>query len=388
MTLDLALSGFGLAAWLYLLLARGGFWRADIHDEVGIPHAPATWPSVVAVVPARNEVDVIAKSLSSLLNQGYSIPLKVVLVDDQSDDGTTDAARTAAEEADASDRLTILRGEPLPQGWTGKLWAMKQGVAQASLDAEPPRYVLLTDADIAYEPDVIHRLVARAEAGTLALTSLMVKLRCDSLAERALIPAFVFFFQMLYPFAWVNRRDSTIAAAAGGCMLVRRDALEAAGGIEAIRSSLIDDCALGRSMKKQGAIWLGLTGSVHSLRPYPGLEDIRRMVSRSAYDQLNYSPRLLLGTVAGMLLTYLLPPLFSIFGTGLAQAIGALTWGLMALAFSPIVRFYRLPHLWAAALPVIAALYMVFTLNSAVQHWRGRGGLWKGRVQARRAEVS
>jgi len=179
-----------------------------------------------------------------------------------------------------------------------------------------------------------------------------------------------------------------MAAAAGGCMLVRRDALEAAGGIEAIRSSLIDDCALGRSMKKQGPIWLGLTGSVHSLRPYPGLGDIRRMVSRSAYDQLNYSPLLLAGAVAAMLLTYLLPPFFAIFGAGFAQAIGAVTWGLMALAFLPIVRFYRLSPLWAAALPVIAALYMVFTLDSAVQHWRGRGGLWKGRVQARRTEVS
>jgi hopene-associated glycosyltransferase HpnB len=388
MTVKLALSGFGLAAWLYLLLARGGFWRADIREEADVPHDPAEWPSVIAVVPARNEADVIANSLSSLLNQDNSEPLKVFLVDDQSDDGTKDAARTAAEEVGASDRLTILNGELLPQGWTGKLWAMKQGVAQASSLAEPPRYLLLTDADIAYEPDVIRRLVARAEAGSLMLTSLMVKLRCESLAERALIPAFVFFFQMLYPFAWTNRRGSTMAAAAGGCMLVRRDALEAAGGIEAIRSSLIDDCALGRIMKKRGPIWLGLTESVHSLRPYPGLGDIRRMVSRSAYDQLNYSPLLLAGTVAGMLLTYLLPPLFAIFGAGVAQAIGALTWGLMSLAFLPIVRFYRLSPFWAAALPVIATLYMVFTLDSAVQHWRGRGGLWKGRVQARRAEVS
>ncbi len=388
MTVELALSGFGLAAWLYLILARGGFWRADIRDEVGVPPTPAEWPSVIAVVPARNEADVIATSLSSLLNQDYAKPLKVILVDDQSNDGTADAARAAAEKTGASDRLTILRGEPLPQGWTGKLWAMKQGAAQASSVAELPRYLLLTDADIAYEPNVIRRLVARAEAGSLVLTSLMVKLRCESLAERALIPAFVFFFQMLYPFAWTNRRDSTMAAAAGGCMLVRRDALEAAGGMEAIRSSLIDDCALGRSMKKQGPIWLGLTDSVHSLRPYPGLGDIRRMVSRSAYDQLNYSPLLLAGTVAGMLLTYLLPPLIAIFGTGIAQAIGALTWGLMSLAFLPIVRFYRLSPLRAASLPVVAAFYMVFTLNSAVQHWRGRGGLWKGRVQARRAEAS
>ena len=388
MTVDLALSGFDLAAWLYLLFARGGFWRADIRDDDGTSFAPAEWCSVIAVVPARNEAKIIANSLSSLLNQDYATPLKVILVDDQSDDGTADAARAAAERAGGSDRLTILRGEPLPQVWTGKLWAMKQGVAQASSLADPPHYLLLTDADIAYEPDVIRRLVSRAEAGSLVLTSLMVKLRCESLAERALIPAFVFFFQMLYPFAWTNRHDSKMAAAAGGCMLVRRDALEAAGGIEAIRSSLIDDCALGRSMKRQGPIWLGLTDSVHSLRPYPGLGDIRRMVSRSAYDQLNYSPLQLAGAVAGMLLTYLLPPLFAIFGSGLAQAMGAVTWGLMAFAFLPIVRFYRLSPLWAVALPVIAALYMVFTLDSAVQHWRGRGGLWKGRVQARRAEAS
>ena len=388
MTVELALSGLGLAAWLYLLLARGGFWRANIREEDGVPTAPAEWPSVVGVVPARNEADVIAKSLSSLLNQDCTKSLKVILIDDQSDDGTADAARAAAEAASASDRLTILRGKPLPQGWTGKLWAMKQGVAQASSFAEPPRYLLLTDADIAYEPGVIRRLVARAEAGSLVLTSLMVKLRCESLAERALIPAFVFFFQMLYPFAWTNRRKSTMAAAAGGCMLVRRDALEAAGGIEAIRSSLIDDCALGRSMKKQGPIWLGLTDSVHSLRPYPRPGDIRRMVSRSAYDQLNYSSLLLAGAVFGMLITYMLPPLFAIFATGLAQVIGAATWGLMTFAFLPIVRFYRLSPLWAPALPVIGASYMVFTLDSAVQHWRGRGGLWKGRVQARRAEAS
>ena len=388
MTVELALRGFGLAAWLYLLLARGAFWRADIRDEEGVPPAPSEWPSVVAVVPARNEADVIAKSLSSLLNQDYPGPLRVILVDDQSDDGTAPTARAAAEAAGAGDRLIVLPGDPLPQGWTGKLWAMKQGVTRASALSEPPRYLLLTDADIAYEPGVIRRLAARAEAGSLVLTSLMVKLRCESLAERALIPAFVFFFQMLYPFAWVNRRDSAMAAAAGGCMLVRRDALEAAGGIEAIRSSLIDDCALGRSMKKQGPIWLGLTGSAHSLRPYPALGDIRRMVARSAYDQLNYSPLLLAGTVIGMLLTYLLPPLFAIFGASLAQVIGASTWGVMAFAFLPIVRFYRLPPLWAAALPVIAALYMVFTFDSALQHRRGRGGLWKGRVQARRAEAS
>jgi hopene-associated glycosyltransferase HpnB len=386
MTVAVILSGIGLAAWLYLLIARGGFWRADIRDDADASPAPKAWPAVAAVVPARNEADVIVKSLSSLLSQDY--PLHVILVDDQSDDGTAEVASNVAAALAAENRLTVLSGAPLPPGWTGKLWAMSQGVAHAASLPEPPRYLLLTDADIAYDPGVVRRLVARAEAGSLALTSLMVKLRCESLAERMLIPAFVFFFQMLYPFAWVNRRDHAMAAAAGGCMLARRDALEAAGGVAAIRASLIDDCAMGRAMKTQGPIWLGLTGSAHSLRPYPDFEDVRRMVARSAYDQLNYSPLLLAGTILGMVLTYLLPPLFAIFGAGLPEAIGAAAFALMTIAFLPIVRFYRLSPLWAAALPVIATLYMAFTVDSAVQHWRGKGGFWKGRVQARRAEAS
>jgi hopene-associated glycosyltransferase HpnB len=386
MTVAAILSGIGLAAWLYLLVARGGFWRAGIRDDADQPAALREWPAVAAVVPARNEADVIAKSLSSLLAQDY--PLHVILVDDQSNDGTAEAARKSAAALSAQERLTVLSGAPLPPGWTGKLWAMHQGVAHATTLPEPPRYLLLTDADIAYDAGVVRRLVARGEAGSLALTSLMVKLRCESLAERMLIPAFVFFFQMLYPFAWVNRRDSAIAAAAGGCMLARRDALEAAGGVAAIRASLIDDCAMGRALKTQGPVWLGLTDSAHSLRPYPDFEDVRRMVARSAYDQLNYSPLLLVGTILGMLLTYLLPPLFAVFGDGLAQAIGAITFVLMTIAFLPIVRFYRLSPIWAAALPAIATLYMAFTVDSALQHWRGKGGLWKGRVQARRAEAS
>ncbi len=388
MTFETALSAVGLAAWLYLLAARGGFWRANVRDEADLAPDPAVWPSVAAVVPARNEADVIGANVTSLLTQDYPQPLAVILTDDQSDDGTAEAARSAANAAGALERLTVLSGKPLPPGWTGKLWAQKQGVEQARSLAQSPRYLLLTDADIAYGKGVVRRLVARAEARGLVLASLMVELRCESLAERMLIPAFVFFFQMLYPFAWVNRKDSAMAAAAGGCMLVRADALEAAGGIEAIRSSLIDDCALGRSMKRQGPIWLGLTGSVHSLRPYPGFGDIRRMVARSAYDQLHYSPLLLAGTVIGMTLTYLMPPLLAVLGTGLAQAGGALTWALMTAAFYPIVRFYKLSPLWAVALPAIGGCYMLFTLDSALQHWRGKGGFWKGRVQGARAEAS
>ena len=388
MTFELAVSVVGLAAWLYLLTARGGFWRADIRDEEDLAPAPAAWPSVAAVVPARNEADVVAASVTSLLAQDYPEPVPIFLTDDQSDDGTAEAARTAARAAGAADRVSVLPGMPLPAGWTGKLWAQSQGVAQAKSVASPPRYLLLTDADIAYDAGVVRRLVARAEAGGLVLTSLMVKLRCESLAERALIPAFVFFFQMLYPFAWVNSKENAMAGAAGGCMLVRADALEAAGGIEAIRSSLIDDCALGRAMKRQGPVWLGLTESVHSLRPYAGFGDIRRMVARSAYDQLGYSPLLLAGTVAGMTLAYLMPPVLAVWGTGLAHWVGGLTWALMTVAYYPIVRFYKLTPLWALALPAIACFYMLFTLDSALQHWRGRGGLWKGRAQGARAEAS
>jgi hopene-associated glycosyltransferase HpnB len=373
---------------VFLLAARGGFWRAKVQEEKERAFAPATWPSVTAVIPARNEADVIDRCISSLLAQDYPARLDVVLVDDQSDDGTSKVARKAAEALGASDRLTIISGQPLPRGWTGKLWAVNQGVAGASSRPLPSRYMLLTDADIAYDQGVVRRLVARSEGRGLVLNSLMVKLRCESFAERMLIPAFVFFFQMLYPFAWVNRRDHPMAAAAGGCMLARRDVLEAAGGIRAIRSALIDDCALGRAMKRKGPIWLGLTNSVHSLRPYPHFEDIRKMVARSAYDQLNYSPLLLAGTVIGMTLTYLIPLWLAVFGTGLAQAVGAISFVLMVAAFWPIVRFYKLSPLWSAALPAIAVLYMTFTVDSALQQWRGKGGLWKGRVQAQRAEAS
>jgi hopene-associated glycosyltransferase HpnB len=261
---------------------------------------------------------------------------------------------------------------------------MKQGLDHADTLRAPPRYILFTDADIAFAPDALRRLVALAEARHLMLVSWMVKLRCHSPAERALIPAFIFFFQMLYPFAWVNRPGKPTAAAAGGCMLVRRDALTKAGGIEAIRSALIDDCALGRRLKSVGPIWLGLTERAHSLRPYPKLGDIWRMVSRSAYDQLGYSPMLLGGVVAGLVLTFLVAPLCALFGTGLTQLFGALAWGLMALAFQPMLRFYGVSPLWGATLPGIAAFYLIFTLDSAYQHWRGRGGMWKGRVQAGR----
>ena len=299
-----------------------------------------------------------------------------------SSDGTADVARRSAAALNAGARLEIIDGAPLPRGWTGKLWAVKQGVAAAQSAAQPSDYILLSDADIVYAPDVLTALMARAVANKLVLTSLMVKLRCESLAERCLIPAFIFFFQMLYPFPWVNKPGGATAAAAGGCMLVRSDALKAAGGIDAIRNALIDDCSLAKLLKAQGPIWLGLTERVFSARPYPDFEDIRRMVSRSAYAQLRYSPLVLAGTVVGMALTYLAPPLLALFASGPARWLGLLAWGLMAVAFVPTLRLYGRSVLWGLALPAIALCYMLFTLDSALQFARGKGGLWKGRVQA------
>jgi hopene-associated glycosyltransferase HpnB len=374
----LAIASVALAVWLYLLLARGGFWRCRERDD-DVPAKLAVWPRVAAVVPARNEAEHIADSIGSLLAQDYGGAWTVVLVDDDSADGTAEVTRRAAG-GDA--RLWVVNSRGLPAGWTGKLWALKQGIDAAMALPEPPDYLLLTDADIVHAPDSLSHLIARAESKHLVLTSLMVKLRCESFAERAGIPAFIFFFQMLYPFAWVNQPASAVAAAAGGCMLVRADALRKAGGIEVIRGALIDDCALAKALKAHGPIWLGLTERVHSVRPYPAIADIRRMVARSAYAQLRYSPLLLMGTVAGMVLTYLVPPFTAIFGSGIARMIGLATWALMALAFQPTLRFYRLSPLWGFALPAIALQYTLYTLDSAYQYMRGRGGTWKGRVQA------
>ncbi len=259
---------------------------------------------------------------------------------------------------------------------------MRQGVARASAAAAPPEFLLLTDADIAHAPDNVRRLVARAQADGRVLVSLMARLTVTTWAERALIPAFVFFFDMLYPFAWVNDPGRATAAAAGGCMLVRRSALEAAGGVEAIRGEIIDDCALAARLKARGPIWLGLTDRAASLRPYAGAGEIGAMISRSAYAQLGYSPWLLTGTVLAMTLTYLAPPLLAAFGHGWARWLGAAAWLAMAIAFQPMLRFYRRSPAWGLALPAIGAFYTACTVRSALEHWRGRGGLWKGRAQA------
>lgn len=370
------------STWLYLLLARGRFWLARTDDGLPTP-APTRWPPVTAVVPARNEAEHIGESIGSLLAQDYPGEFNIILVDDQSGDGTAEAARRAAPGAAA--RLSVLGGRALPGGWTGKLWAVKQGVDAAVAGPEQPRYLLLTDADIVYAPRVLSSLVAQSVRDGLVLNSRMAKLRCDSFAERSHVPAFIFFFQMLYPFEWVNRSNHSIAAAAGGCMLVETAALQRAGGIEAIRNALIDDCALARLLKAQGPIRLRLTGLVRSIRPYPDIGEFGRMVSRSAYAQLNYSPLLLAGTVLGMALTYLAPPLLALFGDGMARWLGLTAWLMMALAFQPTLRFYRLSPAWGLALPAIAMSYLWFTVRSALDFTRGKGGLWKGRVQASRS---
>ncbi|HEY4123788.1 MAG TPA: glycosyltransferase [Rhizomicrobium sp.] len=370
----IALAFLPLAIWLFLLLGRGMFWLARERDDRDEPAEPQSWPSVIAVVPARNEADVIARSIGSLIAQDYPGDFRIVLVNDQSDDNTATVARALPSDG----RLTILDGSSRPQGWTGKLWAVRQGIAQAGTSD----YLWLTDADIAHVPENLRKLVARAQSKNLVLVSLMAKLHCKSFAEKLMIPAFVFFFDMLFPFAFVNRPRNQTAAAAGGCMLVSREALERAGNIDAIKNEIIDDCALGRAMKKQGPIWLGLTDRAASIRPYEGLGEIRHMIARSAYAQLDYSPLQLVGTVLGMSILFVVPPIAAIFATGLVQIAGALTWVAMAIVFQPMLHFYKLSPLWGVILPVIGILYTAFTFDSAIQFWRGRGGMWKGRAQA------
>ncbi|HLY06662.1 MAG TPA: glycosyltransferase [Rhizomicrobium sp.] len=376
-----ALAFVPLIAWLYLLFGRGMFWLLRERDDDSIPTPRIVLPSVVAVVPARNEADVIARAVTSLLKQDYNGSFRIVLVDDGSSDGTAGIATRAALAGGRANGLEIISGTERPAGWTGKLWAMKQGLVHALGDTSPD-YLLFTDADIAHTPDSVSRLVARAESRQFVLVSLMAKLTSESGTEKLLIPAFVFFFAMLFPFSWVEDPARKTAAAAGGCMLVRREVLEAAGGLEKIAGAIIDDCALARLLKPRGLIWLGLTKRVESLRPYGNIGEIGAMVARSAYAQLRYSPWLLGGTLVGMAIVYAAPVLLTLLAFGLPRIAGVAAWLLMTLLFQPMLRFYRLSPLWGLALPLIGALYALFTLQSAVQHWRGRGGMWKGRAQA------
>lgn len=380
-TLVLLAAVLSALVWMGLLLFRGGFWRADQRLREPAGEEQASWPRVCAVIPARNEAGTVGETVRSLLAQTYPGRLDVVVVDDNSDDGTGDVVRAAGAE---TDRVHVVTGRPLEAGWTGKLWAVSQGIACAREIAPDADYLLLTDADIAHHGGNLSRLVAKAETQNLDLVSLMVRLRCSSFWERLLIPAFVFFFQKLYPFPWVNDPARKMAGAAGGCMLVRRGALEAAGGIEAIKGRVIDDCALAALLKARGAIWLGLASRTASLRPYEGLGEIWRMVARTAFVQLNHSVLYLLGTLLGMVIMYLMPLVAMVYGGILEDtaivSFGAVAYGLMAVAFAPTLRLYGLPGPWLLTLPVAGVLYTLMTLDSARRHWQGQGGAWKGRT--------
>ncbi len=367
-----------LAIWIYLLVGRGRFWSVRRQlPTVDLSHVPKK--RVAVVIPARNEADVVSEPITSLLVQNWPT-LHVYLVDDASSDATARVAYAAAEKAGASDRLTVIKAEPLPAGWTGKLWAVHQGTNRAL--AAGPDYLLLTDADIRHGATSIAELVSIAESGQYDLASYMVQLACSTNAEKALIPAFVFFFLMLYPPAWISSSSSHTAGAAGGCILIRAQALRRIGGVQSIRNEVIDDCALARAVKRSGGkVWMGLTDQTRSVRSYGTFGEIEHMIARTAFNQLHHSGWLLLGTVLGLCITYLAPPLLLLSGRPAAVIIGAAAWALMALAYLPMVHFYRQRFLWSLALPAIAAFYLAATVHSAFRYWRGVGGTWKGRVQ-------
>jgi hopene-associated glycosyltransferase HpnB len=375
----IAAGTLSLAIWIYLLLGRAGFWR--IHHTIAPSPASEIPARVAVIIPARNEADVVGRTITSLLQQSGPHSIQIFLVDDSSTDGTAEAARKAAESTGIAARLTIIAGHPLPPGWSGKLWAVQQGIEQASKTSLD--FLLLTDADIEHAPDSLLTLITIAQTGRYELVSFMVKLYCASLAEKLLIPAFVYFFFKLYPPALIANPHRATAGAAGGCILIRPAALAQAGGIEAIRHEVIDDCALARRVKESGArIWLGSSATTRSTRPYGTFADIGRMISRSAFNQLQHSSLLLLLSILGMALTYMLPPVLVLFSRHILPiTLGALAWLVMIVTYIPVLRLYRLNPLWALALPLVAAFYMGATLHSAEKYWIGRGGEWKGRVQ-------
>jgi hopene-associated glycosyltransferase HpnB len=363
------------------VLARGGFWR--IHP-VAPPQEPLgnTNPVWIAVIiPARNEADVVSRAIRSLLQQTGGNKIHIFLVDDASTDGTAQAARAAAMAESQAQNLTIVPGSPLPAGWSGKLWAMQQGIDHARDVA--PDFFLFTDADIEHAPDSVSTLVSTAQAGPYDMASFMVKLHCQSIAEKLLIPAFVYFFFKLYPPAWIANPRRSEAGAAGGCILVRPAALAKAGGIAAIRQEVIDDCSLAARVKRSGGrLWLGASATTRSIRPYKGFSEIGRMISRSAFSQLRHSSVLLLLSMLGMAATYLLPPaLVFAWHRIVPAALGGTAWLLMILSYLPVLRLYRLSPLWTLALPLAAVFYVGATFHSAWKYWTGRGGEWKGRIQ-------
>ena len=393
MTALWVLSLMSLAAWVYLLVFHGGFWRCDQFFDPGRIAPPLGWPAVAVIVPARNEEETIAPVLQSLLTQDYPGPFHVILLDDRSTDGTAAKARTAIEQQRAGDRALMLTGAALPSGWAGKLWAQQQGIQHALVRQPDTEFFFFGDADIVHQPETLRALVAKAETDRRDLVSLMARLNCRSLWEKLLIPAFIFFFQKLYPFARANDDGSSMAAAAGGCVLVRRRMLEKIGGLATLRGALIDDCTLAKLVKRAGGrLWLGLTETSRSLRVYDDLQPIWMMVARSAFTQLRYSALLLIGTIMGMTLIYLLPPLlviaYPLHQSPAVAAIGLLTLFLMAFAYRPTIAYFALPAAWALTLPAAALLYMAMTVDSARRYWFGRGSHWKGRDYGRRAEAA
>jgi hopene-associated glycosyltransferase HpnB len=392
-----------LTTWLYLLLAHGQFWRILLANRFisGAPAFSADFAermgqhrTLAVVIPARNEAAVIGRAIDSLLRQSPTLSpksgekdgapalfrLHIFVVDDNSADGTAGASRQAAGEC--RDRVTVIPGRPLPPDWSGKLWAVQQGVERA-LPLQPD-YILLTDADIEHDSHNVASLIGIAEGGGYEMVSFMVKLHCRSVAEKLLIPAFVFFFFMLYPPAWIRDPRRKTAGAAGGCILIRPAALERIGGLAAIRGEIIDDCALARAVKNTGGrVWLGATTDTHSVRPYESFAEIERMIARTAFNQLRHSFWLLLGTIVGMLLIYVLPLALIVSGSVRLAMVGAAAFAMMAVAYWPMVRFYGLHALWALTLPFSATFYTAATIHSAVNYRRGRGGEWKGRAQDR-----
>ena len=374
----LIVASLPLAIWLYLLVGRGGFWRASRLTLKPQPEAIGS-PRIAVVIPARNEAESVGRCIASLLSQ-QTDNLHMYLVDDGSSDGTADVALAAAEKAQRAGSLTVISGQPLPAGWTGKLWAVQQGIEHARELA--PEFILLTDADIVHAPGSVAQLVSIARRGGYDLTSLMVRLSCASVAERWLIPAFVFFFFMLYPPRWIASPRSRTAGAAGGCMLIRAEMLERLGGMSPIRSEIIDDCSLARLVKRSGGrVWLGLAAETESLRPYGRASEIGDMIARSAFSQLRHSSLLLAISIVGLGVCFVLPVTLLFSGNWPIAGLGLATCLAMSICYLPMVRYYRLNPLWALTLPAAAVFYMGATLVSAVRYWSGQGGQWKGRTQ-------
>ena len=375
------LAAIPLAIWIYLLAARGYFWR--VSEDNLEPKRLENWPRVAAVVPARNEAATISRTISSLARQDYQGEFSIVVVDDHSEDGTAALAQKAANESGASQRLKIHSAAPLAPGWTGKLWALNEGIQLVA--SQSPEFLWFTDADIEHAPDTLRRLIFRAERDSLDLASLMALLQAKTFPERLLIPPFLYFFLMLYPPRWIADPNASTAGAAGGCILLRRNVLAPIGGIASIRGEVIDDCALARAVKRHGGrIWMGLTRASVSLRSYGTFAEIRHLIARTAFTQLRYSFLLLIATLAGLFVTYLLAWIcfFTLDDPGWLLASTAIS--IMTATYGATVRFYGLPWLWALTLPFAAVFYAYATFLSAVRYWLGRGGLWKGRAQAPR----